>query len=69
MDPPSSLGLRDERPAPNRVSYGIVVFVVYVKCGPTFCDSRANLYNAANMSGRKQNAKVMAMVKIKKLHF
>jgi hypothetical protein len=35
------------------------------QCGPTFCDSQANLYNAANMAGRKKNTKVMAMVKIK----
>jgi hypothetical protein len=36
------------------------------ECGPNFCDSRANLRNAANMAGRKQNTKIMAMVKIKK---
>jgi hypothetical protein len=34
------------------------------QCGPNFCNSRANLYNAANMAGRKQNTKIMAMVKI-----
>jgi hypothetical protein len=35
------------------------------QCGPNFCDSRANLCNAANMAGRKQNTKTMAVVKIK----
>jgi plasmid maintenance system killer protein len=34
--------------------------------GPTFCDSRANLYNATNMAGRKQNTKILTKVKIKK---
>jgi hypothetical protein len=37
------------------------------KCGPTFCDSLANQYNAANMAGRKHNTKTMAMVKIKRV--
>jgi hypothetical protein len=37
-----------------------------LQCGPTFCDSRANLYNAANTVGRKQNTITMAMAKIKK---
>jgi hypothetical protein len=36
------------------------------QCGPTCCDSQANLYNAANMSERKQNTKIKAMVRIKK---
>jgi hypothetical protein len=35
------------------------------QCGPIFCDLRANLYNAANMAGRKQNTKTMAMVETK----
>jgi hypothetical protein len=26
-------------------------------CSPTFCDLRANLYNAANLAGHKQNKK------------
>jgi hypothetical protein len=37
------------------------------QCGTTLCYSWANLYNGANMAGRKQNTKIMAMVKIKKL--
>jgi hypothetical protein len=40
-------------------------FVPQTEYGPTFCDSWTNLYNAANMAGRKQNTKIMAMVKIK----
>jgi hypothetical protein len=28
--------------------------------------ARASLYNTANMAGRKQNTKIMAIVKIKK---
>jgi hypothetical protein len=39
------------------------------QCGPTFCDTRTKLYNAANMAGRKQNTKIMAMVKIKSSNF
>jgi hypothetical protein len=27
------------------------------QCGPTFCDTWANLYNAANVAGHKQNTK------------
>jgi hypothetical protein len=32
---------------------------IWSQCGPTLCDSRANLYNAANMAGCKQNTKIM----------
>jgi hypothetical protein len=39
---------------------------IKTQCGPTFCDSLANLYNAANTAGRKQNTKIMVIVKIKK---
>jgi hypothetical protein len=37
------------------------------QCGPTFCDSLASQYNAANMAGRKQNTKIMTTGKIKKV--
>jgi hypothetical protein len=36
------------------------------QCGSTFHDSWANLYNATNLAGCKQNTKIMAMVKIRK---
>jgi hypothetical protein len=35
------------------------------QCGPTFCDSWANMCNAASMAGRKQSTKIIEMVKTK----
>jgi hypothetical protein len=61
--------IQNWRAAGYQNSYSVSWIQLISQCGPTFCESRDNLYNAANMTGRKKNTKILAMVKIKKQQF